>query len=131
MEELADLCTYIGNVNGLESYRPPSLTDRDSVFDRSIAPRADNHRRKRLLRWLGIASDGRKPDELALEAGLGLGPQLFHRANVLARDRPSTRKIYAENLTLIAQPPGADPEQKTAARVMVESCDFLGKQDRI
>ena len=114
----------------------PSVADRNRVRNRAIvaAPdssRADDDRRIRLLRGLGITSHRRELDELALVARLGLGPQLLHRADIVARHRPALLELDAHDFGFIAQPSGADAEQKTSAGKMIDGGNFLRAYDGI
>src|SRR5262249_51986514 len=80
---------------------------------------------------LGIALDQRKLDKFAIKAGLRLCPQLLHRADILARNRPSALEINAHYFALVAQPSGTDAKNKSAAGIMVQGCDFFGQDNRM
>jgi len=119
-----------------ESQRCSSVTDCYSVAQRPIHIRtdstgADMDRRMGLAGGLGIALHWREFDELAVETGLWPGPQFLHRADILARDRPSPLEIDTHDLAFVTQPSGADAKNKASARVMIESGDFFGENNRI
>src|SRR5215475_7995215 len=68
----------------LERDRTPSVADQRGVSQRTVATGADDDWRMRLLRGFGFASDRRKFDKFAFEAGLVPRPKFLHRADVLA-----------------------------------------------
>src|SRR5271163_4459792 len=71
-----------GKLRGRQTERHPSVAYCDRILQRALAADAhtagaDDDRWMRLLRGLGKKLDLGKADELTLEAGFGLGPQLF------------------------------------------------------
>src|SRR5579863_82504 len=106
---------------GAQAERRPAVANRDRIAQRAIharsdAARADMNRRMRFAGRLRIALHRRELDELPGETRLRLGPQLLHRANILAGDRPTPLEVDAHDLAFIAQPSGADAENEASAR---------------
>ena len=78
---------------------------------------------------LRIAVHRREFDELAIEAGLMRGPQLFHRPNIFARHRPSAAILNSHHLGFQWNTARADSKQHPAARAHIERRDRLGQPD--
>ena len=102
----------------------PAVAERHGVFDRTFAfpvqpSRADEDGRMGLLGWLGIRDHRREFDKLALIAGLWLGPQFLHGAQIVASDGPALTKVHAHDLGLLRLPACAHPKEHPTARKVV------------
>src|ERR1700730_3930100 len=76
---------------------------------------ADDDRRVRRLHRLRPGPHLRDFDDLAVIFGLGFGPDLLHRLDLLAHFLEAGRADGAVALDLVLVPPAADAEQKPAA----------------
>src|ERR1700720_3336385 len=92
---------------------------------------ADDDRRVRLLHRLRPSPHLWNLGDPAVIFGLGFGPDLLHRLDLLAHLLEARREDGAVALDLVLVPPAADAEQKPAARDLVDRGDELCGLDRV
>src|SRR5262245_3116315 len=83
------------------------------------------------LDGLGVRLDGWKVDEVPMEFGLLLRPQLLHGQHGLAGDAPAAWKVGAKNLGFLFEPASANTKDEAATGNLVQGGDFLGHMQRI
>src|SRR2546423_1380999 len=87
--------------------REPAVAELDHALQGVIALAAEQHRRMRSLLGLGIEPDRIEVDELAVEFGLLLGPQLLHGECALAQQLEAVFVFRAVVLPLVVVPAAA------------------------
>src|SRR5208282_3454648 len=127
---LAQLVELALEVTVRHADRTPSVGPLRDALERVLIETADEHRRPRLLDRFRIAADRRELDVLAFERRFILRPQLAHGGDVLGGLGPAPGEVDAEEFRFLAQPSGADTEQKTPAGEGVERRDLLCRDDR-
>src|SRR5207249_5607675 len=96
------------NVTGVQAGALPIAAKRG----RRDAP--DPDRRMRLLQRLGLRTGAGDAVELALDAGLTLGPHGLEHAQGLVGGAAAPREVHAEDLELLAPPADADADDEPA-----------------
>src|SRR5204863_8446990 len=83
------------------------------------------------LLGLGPRPDRIEGDELAVELGDVLRPDLLHRAHLLLEPLEARLELRAVVLHLLGVPAAAQPELEAPVREQVEARDRLGRRDRV
>ena len=91
----------------------------------------EDHGRPRPLRGLRPRPDAVEVDELAVEAGLVVGPDGPHRLHALGHQREAAALVGAVVVHLLEVPAGADAEQEAPGRELVEGRHRLRQHDRV
>ena len=94
-------------------------------------PVPPTHTGSGLLHRLGPRPDALEVDELAVEGGLVVRPDLAHRQHALAHDREAPRRVGAVVAHLLEVPAGADAELEAPAGEVVERRRLVGEHDRV
>src|SRR5262249_23446084 len=103
----------------------------DDALEHVLCGAAKQDGRMRLLDRLGIGAHGREIEEFAMKLRRIVGPERLHYLERLARLRPAARKIAAEDLDFLLQPPCADAKNEASAAVVIEGRDLLGQMQGI
>ncbi len=85
----------------------------------------------RLLDRFRPLPDAVEVDEVAVELGFIMGPDLLHRQNPFAHQRPAPPGIRAVIAHFLQVPAAANPEQKPSTGQLIERGDLLGGGDRV
>ena len=101
--------------------REPAVAELDHALQGVVGLAAEQDRRMRPLLGLGIEPDRIEVDELAVELGFLLGPQLLHGQHALAQQLEARLVAGAVVLHLVDVPAAADGEDEAAARELVEA----------
>ena len=111
--------------------RDPSIAVADRTPRAVRESAANDDRRLRLLHRLRPSPHLREVDDLAVIFGLGFGPDLRHRLDLLAHFLEARFEDGAVIFNFVLVPAAADAKQKPPAGNLVDRSDELCRLDRV